>query len=130
MKELEGLCRALKEGGFKSNQAAFNYYYDDFCKAKEILGWEKVIRFINNEVGKNLTINTYKSMFERAKKKRSIKKTPTILNGQTVDKSTQDKKQIEKTKPTNALHALSQKNEPGVDYNPTPDRSKIYGDYE
>ncbi len=76
MEELEGLCKALKEGGWKSKQAVFTYYYDDFCRAKARCGWESVVQYINDETGDNLTINTYKTMIRRVSKKSeaSIKK--------------------------------------------------------
>lgn len=72
MKEIEELCKALKEKSLKSKQATFNRYYDDFCAAKDLYGWESVVRFINTETGDNLAVAAYKSMYKRAKKKVSV----------------------------------------------------------
>lgn len=68
MKEIEELCEALKKKSFKSKQATFNHYYDNFCIAKNLYGWERVARFINSETGDNLATSAYKSMYKRAKK--------------------------------------------------------------
>lgn len=76
MKEIEELCKALKEKSLKSKQATFNRYYDDFCAAKDLYGWESVVKFINTETGDNLAVAAYKSMYKRAKKKVSIKHEP------------------------------------------------------
>ncbi len=72
MKEIEELCKALKEKSLKSKQATFNHYYDDFCAAKDLYGWESVVRFINAQTGDNLAVAAYKSMYKRAKKKVSV----------------------------------------------------------
>lgn len=69
MKEIEALCQALREKKLKSKQAAFNYYYADFCTAKDLYGWEKVAKFINHETNDSLAVSAYKSMWKRAKKK-------------------------------------------------------------
>ncbi|SUC49252.1 Uncharacterised protein [Plesiomonas shigelloides] len=68
MKEIEELCEALKKKRFKSKQTTFNHYYENFCAAKNLYGWERVTRFINSETGENLAISTYKCMYERTKK--------------------------------------------------------------
>lgn len=69
MKEIDALCQALREKKLKSKQAAFNYYYADFCAAKDLYGWEKVAKFINHETSDSLAVSAYKSMWKRAKKK-------------------------------------------------------------
>jgi len=72
MKELDALCKTLKEGRLKSKQAAFNLHYDELCKAIGIYGWGNIANFINSCTEKNLTVKTYKNMLDRAKKKVSV----------------------------------------------------------
>lgn len=88
MKELDALCETLKEGRLKSKQAAFNLHYDELCKAISIYGWGNIADLINNCTKENLTIKTYKNMFERAKKKASIKhETPATGQGAVANRN-------------------------------------------
>lgn len=99
MKEIEDLCKALKHGGYKSKQAVFNHYIDDFCNAKDRYGWGNVVEFINKETGITLNIETYRSMFKRAKKKAAIKNEVPVMERKKLGQVVADS-QITKTNKT------------------------------
>lgn len=104
MKEIEELCKALKEKSLKSKQATFNHYYDDFCAAKDLYGWESVVRFINTETGDNLAVSAYKSMYKRAKKKVSAENEQTVQPTKKSERKTD--KAIEQHRPVQTHHSV------------------------
>ncbi|UCQ29629.1 hypothetical protein DCF83_18085 (plasmid) [Edwardsiella tarda] len=69
---LSSLCEAIRDKKLKSKQAAFNAFLEEINKAKELYTLEKISRFINENAELNLSMDTYRTMIDRAKRKRSI----------------------------------------------------------
>ncbi|EHW5332153.1 hypothetical protein K2990_004735 [Escherichia coli] len=104
MKELDALCKTLKEGRLKSKQAAFNLHYDDLCRAIGIYGWGNIANFINSCTEENLTVKTYKNMLDRAKKKVSAGNEKTAQPTKKAERQTD--KAIEQHRPVQTHEAI------------------------
>lgn len=152
------LCSEIKAKKLKSKQAAFNLYLSSILEAKRFYRWDQIAEYINTQTDSSVATRAYKCMVERAKKKGVIKnlvanevvqnKKETKGNAfSSITKVDNQKKQTiehnnnpdleqlleeikamkEPTPPKNPLAGLS-KNVRAGDYNPTPDKKRIYGD--
>ncbi|EIC0238191.1 hypothetical protein K9365_004404 [Salmonella enterica subsp. enterica serovar Infantis] len=99
---LSSLCEAITDKKLKSKQAAFNSFLEEINKAKELYSLENISKFINEKTELNLSIDTYRTMIDRAKRKQSVSN---------VEVKTSQKRKInnEKEKDNNSIINVRQK---------------------
>lgn len=117
---LSPIYKALREKKLRSKQAIFNLYLPLILEAKQIYSWAQIAEHINTNTDSELATSAYINMTDRAKKKKI-----------SVQKQVTNIPQIAKTnsnKTKNPLSSLSERTIRKDEYNPTPDRSRIYGD--
>ncbi|EPR9285775.1 hypothetical protein ACU9PU_004853 [Escherichia coli] len=68
---LSSLCETIRDKKLKSKQAAFNAFLEEINKAKELYSLENISKFINEKTELNLSVDTYRTMIDRAKRKKS-----------------------------------------------------------
>lgn len=107
------LVKDVMDDKFATKQRAFQQHIRAVESCIDMFGWKKTVDFLNEKMNTHLSINTYKTMVYRSKKKK--------------DKKTNEKS-VSNKNINNPLSNLS-KNKP-FDYNPIPDKSRIYGDDE
>lgn len=64
---------------FSTKQKAFEQHINSIDKSIDLFGWNKTINHINEMMGSNLSINTYKTMVYRIKKKTQQRQKPTAI---------------------------------------------------
>lgn len=110
---LSPLIRDILQDKFSTKQKAFQQHIPALEKSIDMFGWNKTTEHLNKQMNKNLSVNTYKTMVYRSKKKPATNaKEKAVISNITK----------------NPLNALSKSK--STDYNPTPDKSRIYGDDE
>ncbi|EIT9024828.1 hypothetical protein L3T44_004226 [Escherichia coli] len=110
---LSPLIKDIMQDKFSTKQKAFQQHISSIEKSIDMFGWNKTTEHLNRQMNKNLSVNTYKTMVYRSKKKPAANsKEKTVISNITK----------------NPLNALSKPK--STDYNPTPDKSRIYGDDE
>ncbi|HHF8111508.1 TPA: hypothetical protein ACPT1G_005182 [Escherichia coli] len=99
---LSSLCEEITDKKLKSKQAAFNSFLEEINKAKELYSLENISKFINEKTELNLSIDTYRTMIDRAKRKQSVSN---------VEVKTSQKRKInnEKEKDNNSIINVRQK---------------------
>lgn len=110
---------------FSTKQKAFEQHINSIDKSIDLFGWNKTINHINEMMGSNLSINTYKTMVYRIKKKNTAE-AKANSNKNIVNSAIQKTKDGIVKNPLSKLSGTSKSQL--TEYNPTPDKSRIYGD--
>lgn len=105
------LVNDVMEDKYATKQRAFLHHIRAVKSCIDLFGWKKTVNFLNEKMNTQLSINTYKTMVYRSQKKTAKK---------THENSNSNKNF------NNPLNKLSQQK--SSEYNPTPDKSRIYGD--
>ncbi|MDR5614933.1 hypothetical protein [Arsenophonus sp.] len=112
---LSPLIEDIKNEKFSTKQKTYKQHIKAIITSIDLFGWKKFVEYMNKKMGDDLSLNTYKTMVYRCKK---TKKEIDIVQQATS---------IKENKTNNPLFSLSKK-EKNTEYNPTPNKSRIYGD--
>ncbi|EIO1438401.1 hypothetical protein LOV73_004649 [Salmonella enterica] len=116
---LSPLCVAIREKTYKSKQAAFNVYLDNVMIAKELYSWVQIADYLNANTNSDVGFMSYKQIIARSKRNKIKNEKGVVIKEKTALSKIS-------TDPINPLKKLSKNT--SDEYNPTPDKSRIYGD--
>ncbi|EKM9681795.1 hypothetical protein P3973_004088 [Salmonella enterica] len=105
---LSSLCETIRDKKLKSKQAAFNAFLEEINKAKELYSLENISKFINEKTELNLSVDTYRTMIDRAKRKKSTNVEVKTSQKRKFNNETEDN--------SNSIINIGQKKSPASNY--------------